>query len=317
MKYSVTYPLVTHPHDPALVTGEAIARFAVAAERTGFSGVGFTDHPAPTHRWLLAGGHDALDPFVALTYVAAVTERIRLIPNILVLPYRNPFVVAKAVATLDALSGGRFTLAVAAGYLKGEYRALGVDFDERNALFDEAIQVLRGIWTTDDYAHEGMHFTAYGQTANPKPAALPPIWIGGNSKLARRRVAEYGHGWRPFPAPPGVATTAKTPPLESVDDLARMLDHLWQVVDEAGRDRADIDVSYGTGAGGHLGRDDFDPDARLEALDELARLGVTWADVHIPGDSIDHAIEAMEQFGETVIRPAAVSAPGSSPDDGR
>lgn len=305
MRFSVTYPLVTHPHDPTLVTGDAITRFARAAERAGFSGVGFTDHPAPTHRWLTSGGHDALDPFVALTYVAAVTERIRLIPNILVLPYRNPLVVAKAVATLDALSGGRFTLAVAAGYLKGEYRALGVEFDERNLLFDEAVEVMRGIWTTDDYAYEGHHFTAHGQTANPKPASPPPIWIGGNSRRSRRRVAEYGDGWRPFPAPRSIASTTKTPPLESVEDLALMLDHLWQVVDEAGRDRADIDVSYGTGAGGHPGNDDFDADARLEALDGLARLGVTWADVHIPGDSIDHAVEAIEQFGETVIARSA------------
>lgn len=301
MRFSVTYPLVTHPHDPTLVTGDAIARFARAAEQAGFSGIGFTDHPAPTDRWLLAGGHDALDPFVALTYVAAVTERVRLIPNIVVLPYRNPFLVAKAVATLDALSGGRFTLAVAAGYLKGEYKALGVEFDERNVLFDEAIEVMRGIWTTDDYAHDGLHFTAHGQTANPKPASLPPIWIGGNSKLARRRVATYGHGWRPFPAPRSVAATAKTTPLESLADLAGMLDHLWQAVDEAGRDRAEIDVSYGTGAGGAPGRPEFDADAHLEGLDGLAHLGVTWADVHIPGDSIDHAIEAIEQFGETVI----------------
>ena len=168
---------------------------------------------------------------MALTWAAAATERIRLMPNILVLPYRNPFVVAKAVATLDALSGGRFTLAVATGYLKGEYRALGVDFAERNDLFDEAIEVLRGIWTTDDFAYEGRHFTAFGQTANPKPAALPPIWIGGNSKLSRRRVARYGDGWKPFPAARSLATTAKTPPLETVEDLAEMLDDLWEQVD--------------------------------------------------------------------------------------
>lgn len=302
MRFAVTYPLITHPHDPTFVTGEAIARFARTAERAGFSGVGVTDHPAPTHRWLTAGGHDALDPFVALTYVAAVTERVRLLPNILVLPYRNPFVVAKSVATLDALSGGRFIVAVATGYLKGEYRALGVDFSERNELFDEAIEVMRGIWTTDDYAFEGRHFTAHGQTANPKPSSPPPIWIGGNSQLSRRRVATYGDGWRPFPAPRSLASTTKTPPLETVEDLTAMLDHLWRRIDEAGRDRSEIDVSFGTGMGGHPGFDDFDPIAKLEALDELASRGVTWADVQLPGDSLDHAIEALEQFGETVIK---------------
>ena len=301
MRFSVTYPLVTHPHDPTLVTGAAIARFARAAEAAGFDGIGFTDHPAPTHRWLAAGGHDALDPFVALTYAAAVTERIRLVPNIVVLPYRNPFLVAKAAATLDVLSGGRFTLAVAAGYLRGEYAALGVDFAERNQLFDEAIEVVRGIWTTDDFAFEGRHFVAKGQTASPKPSPLPPIWIGGNSTLARRRVARYGDGWRPFPAPRVLATTAKTVPLETIDDLAAMLEQLWDFVDEAGRDRRHIDVAFGTSAGGQPGEDGFDPDARLEGIAELAALGVTWTEVSVPGDGLDHAVDALGQFGETVI----------------
>ena len=222
----------------------------MAAEEAGFSGIGFTDHPAPSERWLAAGGHDALDPLAALAFCAAVTDRLRLIPNILVLPYRNPFLVAKAGATLDALSGGRFTLAVATGYLRAEYQALGVDFDQRNALFDEAIEVILGVWTENDFAHQGTTFTAKGQTANPKPDPLPPIWVGGNSRLSRQRVARYGQGWSPFPAPRSLARTTKSTPLESLDDLRPMLDELWQFVEEAGRDPAAIDVSFGSGAGG-------------------------------------------------------------------
>ena len=211
MRYWTTYPLVTHPYNPELLTKDAVIAVATAAERAGFDGIGFTDHPAPTHRWLEAGGHDALDPFAALAFVAAVTDRIRLIPNIVVLPYRNPFLVAKSIATIDALSGGRFTLATATGYLKGEYKALGVDFAERNDLFDEAIEVLRGVWSTDDFAYEGRNFLAHGQTANPKPGSVP-LWIGGNSRLSRRRVAQVADGWNPFPAPRQLATTAKTRP---------------------------------------------------------------------------------------------------------
>jgi probable F420-dependent oxidoreductase len=226
----------------------------------------------------------------------------RLIPNILVLPYRNPFVVAKAVATVDALSGGRFTLSVATGYLRGEYQALGVDFEQRNARFDEAIEVMLGIWSENDFAYEGSTFTARGQTANPKPVPHPPIWIGGNSRQSRRRVARYGNGWNPFPAPRVLSQTTKTPPLETVDDLSVMLDELWQYVEEAGRDRSEIDVSFGTGAGGDPGSDRFDADAQLAALDELAKLGVTWSGVGMPGDSLDHAVEALERFGESVIR---------------
>jgi len=303
MNYWVTYPLTTHPYNPEFVTKAGLTRFCKAAEAAGIAGIGFTDHPAPTERWLKAGGHDALDPFAALSFCAAVTDTLRLIPNILVLPYRNPFLVAKSVATIDALSGGRFTLSVATGYLRGEYRALGVDFDQRNARFDEAIEVILGVWSEDDFAYEGSTFTARGQTANPKPHRHPPIWIGGNSRQSRRRVARYGNGWNPFPAPRVLSQTTKTPPLETVDDLRLMLDELWQFVDEAGRDRTGIDVSFGTGAGGDPGSDRFNADAQLAAVDELAGLGVTWCGVGTPGDSLDHAVEALERFGASVIRP--------------
>ena len=160
MKFSVTYPLITHPASPELLTREAVTQFARMAETAGFDGIGFTDHPAPTDRWLKAGGHDALDPFLALTFCAAVTERIRLIPNIVVLPYRHPLVVAKMVATLAVLSDDRFTLAVATGYLRGEYRGLGIDFEQRNALLDQAIDVLRGMWTEDEFSFEGIGIDA-------------------------------------------------------------------------------------------------------------------------------------------------------------
>jgi len=301
MKHWVTYPLIMHPSNPEFLSKDALSRFVRTAEGAGFDGVGFTDHPAPSDKWLKAGGHDALDPFVAMAFVAAVTERLRLIPNIVVLPYRNPFVVAKAVATIDALSGGRFVLAVATGYLRSEYRALGVEFDERNDLFDEAVEVLRGIWSTDGFAYEGRHFTATGQTANPKPARVP-LWIGGNSMLSRRRVARYGDGWNPFPAPAQLAQTAKTPVLETNDDLARMLDELWRLVDEAGRDRTTIDIAFRAAAGGDPAGEKFDAAAHLAELDELAALGMTWNGVGVPGDSLAHALETLERYGETVIR---------------
>jgi probable F420-dependent oxidoreductase len=301
MKFWVTYPLLAHPYNPEFLTKEGLTRFCVTAEAAGFAGVGFTDHPAPSDRWLQAGGHDALDPFTALAFCAAVTDRLRLIPNILVLPYRNPFLVAKAAATLDALSGGRFTLAVATGYLRGEYQALGVDFDRRNELFDEAIEVIRGVWSQDDFAHEGLTFSARGQSANPKPDPHPPIWIGGNSRLSRQRVARYGKGWSPFPAPRALSRTTKSAPLESVDDLRPMLDELWQFAEEAGRDPREIDVSFGSTAGGNPGKENFNPQAQLDAVGELAALGVTWSGIGVPGDSLDHALEALQRFGEGVI----------------
>lgn len=189
MRYSITHPMHSHPYHPDLVSGSGVVAVAAAAEAAGFDGFGFTDHPAPSQRWLDAGGHDAVDPFVAMAYAAAQTTTLRLVPNIVVLPYRNPFVVAKSGATLDLLSGGRFTLAVGVGYLKREFAALGVAFDERTELFDESLEVIRGIWTTDDFTYEGMHFSARGITAHPRPVNPPPIWIGGNTAAAGARVA--------------------------------------------------------------------------------------------------------------------------------
>ena len=302
MQHFVTYPMISHPYDPELVSKRALVRFVTRAEELGFDGVGFTDHPAPSHRWLTHGGHDAVDPFVAFGMVAAVTERLRLIPHILVLPYRNPFIVAKAAATLDALSDGRFVLSVGTGYQRGEYRALGVDFDERNQLFDEALAVIRGIWSTDDFAYDGLHFTARGQTANPKPRRVP-IWIGGNSALSRRRVATSGDCWSPFAAPATLAQTAKTPVLESVEDLQSMLDHLWRCVDEAGRDRGGIDISVQALGCAAPGQEGFDPQQHLDTLGKLSDLGVTWTGTSTPGDSLDRALEALEQYATTVIAP--------------
>jgi probable F420-dependent oxidoreductase len=304
MQFAITHPLITHPYHPDLVTAAGVTAVARAAEAAGFHGMGFTDHPAPSQRWLDGGGHDALDPFVALSFCAAATERLRLIPNIVVLPYRNPFVVAKAAATLDVLSGGRFTLAVGAGYLKGEFAALGVDHAERNDLFDEALGVLKAIWTSDEVTVEGRHFSARAITAHPRPASAPhpPIWIGGNSGTARQRVADHGDGWAPFPAAPLVAKTARTVVLDSPARLTEAIDDLRRRLDAAGRDPATVDISFSNAAGGDPATADFDADAHLEGLTELAELGVTWVQVALPGDSLDHALDTLHRYGDEVVK---------------
>jgi alkanesulfonate monooxygenase SsuD/methylene tetrahydromethanopterin reductase-like flavin-dependent oxidoreductase (luciferase family) len=110
-------------------------------------------------------------------------------------PYRNPFLTAKQAATLDVLSGGRVILSVGTGYLRSEFLALGVEFEERNALFDEALEVIRRSWSEDDVVYEGLHFKALGQTQRPRPPEPgPTIWIGGNGKVARQRAARHGSG---------------------------------------------------------------------------------------------------------------------------
>jgi probable F420-dependent oxidoreductase len=296
VRFSITHPLIAHPYDPGLASGRGIAAVAEAAEAAGFSGFGFTDHPAPSQRWLDGGGHDALDPFVALGFAAARTTTLRLVPNIVVLPYRNPFLVAKAGATLDRLSEGRFTLAVGAGYLKSEFAALGVAYEERNELFDEALRLVHLAWTSDEVTFEGRHFSARAVTAHPRPVAQPrpPIWIGGNSATARQRVADHAEGWCPFPAAPVLARTARTVPMDTFDALAEAVDDLRRRLEAAGRDPEGVDVCFAAPPAGSAGE-------HLVALDELARIGVTWVQVPVPGDSVEHATEAVHRYGEEVI----------------
>lgn len=303
MQFTITHPMHRHPYHRELVSGEGIAAVAAAAEAAGIRGFGFTDHPAPSQRWLEAGGHDAVDPFVAMSFAAAHTTTLRLIPNIVVLPYRNPFLVAKAGATLDLLSGGRFILAVGVGYLRREFAALGVDYEQRAELFDEALEVIRAIWTTDDLSFEGKNFNARGITAHPRPVSdpHPPIWIGGNTGAARRRVARNGDGWCPFAAPAALARTAGTAALDSLERLAGGVTDLRRRIDDAGRDWSTIDVVFNNIEGGDPAADDFNADAYLSALDKLAGLGVTWVQVGLPGDSLSHALEVIERFKTAVI----------------
>ncbi|HUR79037.1 MAG TPA: LLM class F420-dependent oxidoreductase [Acidimicrobiales bacterium] len=301
MKFATTFPMVGTPYDPAFGTAQGVMRVARAAEDAGFHGIGFTDHPAPSHRWVQGGGHDAYDPFVAMGFCAAATTRIRLVPNVVVLPYRNPFVVAKAGATLDVLSGGRLTLSVGAGYLKSEFAALGVDHSARNELMDEAIDVLRAVWTQDNVTFEGAHFSARGVTALPRPTRCPPIWIGGNSSGARQRAAERGDGWAPFATTPGVAKTARTAELRTADDLAAAVDDLQRRCDAVGRDRRHLDITFACHAGGNPSSDDFNPDEHIAGLHALEAIGVTWVQVGVPGEDIERTITTYANYGERVI----------------
>ncbi|ORV86250.1 LLM class F420-dependent oxidoreductase [Mycolicibacterium iranicum] len=301
MRFVLTHPMHTHPYNPELVTGSGVTAIAAAAERAGFHGFGFTDHPAPTQRWLDSGGHDALDPFVAMGFAAAVTTRLRLIPNLVVLPYRNPLIVAKAGATLDALSGGRFTLAVGVGYLKGEFAALGVEYEQRAGIVDEALDVIRQVWTADNVSFAGRHFEFDGITAHPRPQQRPPIWIGGNTAAARRRVVTHGDAWCPFAAPEMLARVTRTATMDGDAQLVAGIKDLARRCDSAGRDPAEIDIVF-NGLGSTPGRSSFDPASFIADVERLATIGVTVITLSVAGDSVDQAVSAIEEFGDTVIR---------------
>jgi alkanesulfonate monooxygenase SsuD/methylene tetrahydromethanopterin reductase-like flavin-dependent oxidoreductase (luciferase family) len=178
-----------------------------------------------------------------------------------------------------------------------------VDYEERTDLFDEALDVIRAVWTNDDVSFDGRHFSARGITAHPRPVSEPhpPIWIGGNTGAARQRVAQKGDGWCPFPAPAALAQTARTAAMDSPARLADGIADLRRRIDEAGRDWPKFDVVFSNFEGGSPADDDFNADAYLDGMEKLAALGVTWLQVGLPGDSLAHVTETIDRFRTLVI----------------
>jgi len=282
-----------------LLDAGAITDLAAAAERAGWSGIALTEHPAPSSRWLETGGHQSLDPFVALAAAAGVTTSLALVTNISVIPYRNPLLLAKSAATLNRMSEGRFYLGAGAGYLKSEYFALGVDFNERNALFEEALEVMQLHWKGEPFTFEGRHFSARDIQALPAPRNQSvPIWMGGNSNAALRRAAKYAAGWMPMTAPASVAKTARTPPVTTTEELRERLGVLERL---AGDRYGELELIMGFSGSG-LG--DFDRDAEKvrHRLDELEELGVDWVFVGPPWSPAPGPQEWVEAFGSSFIR---------------
>ncbi|MBV9121303.1 MAG: LLM class F420-dependent oxidoreductase [Chloroflexi bacterium] len=196
------FGLILPSYLPA-ATPEVIKEAALQAEQAGFDSVWTTDHvivpadsPAPYHY--------VFEALTTLSWLAGVTQRIKLGVSVLVLPQRNPILVAKEVATLDALSGGRTMLGVGVGWEDREFAYLNANFDERGEIQDESIRVLRHLWSGETEPFEGQHFRFSGHAFGPLPAQPggPPIWIGGASPSARRRAARLGDGWHAIGQPP-------------------------------------------------------------------------------------------------------------------
>ena len=265
----------------------ALPTRARAAEEAGISAVFVTDHPAPPSTWLERGGHATLDPFVALSYVAASTSRLRLHTNLIVLAYRHPLTTAKSVASLDALSEGRVILGVGVGYLRGEFEALDVQLGRRAALADAALATMRRAWTGDPV---GKH----GAVVLPTPVQQPhpPIWVGGNSIAAMRRAVEYGNGWSPMPSPKAAAGALGTPGIESTDELGSRIARLHQLAAEAGRtDPLDVAVIVPSLSGFATG-----PTSAAEVLDEIGELvaaGGTALVMSLPDQDWDSALDRV------------------------
>lgn len=300
LRFIFDYPVINGAEIDMLDAGP-IDEVAAHAEQYGFDGFALTDHPVPGARWLNAGGHQALDPFVALGFAAAATTSLRLLTHLAVAPYRNPFILAKAAATVDKLSGGRMILGLGTGYHKTEFFALGIDWDQRNALFDEALEVLPLHWSGEPFSYKGLNFDAREVIGLPRPVQNPiPIWIGGNSRLSRRRIAERAQGWMPLLGSAELHRTTRTPQIGTLEDLSALIAEIRDAAADAGRtDHIDLLYSYEDQSLAHDPTTDVE--RHREAFAELERAGANYVNVSSPTHTAAQTLAFIEAFGSTYL----------------
>jgi probable F420-dependent oxidoreductase len=211
---------------------QALVQLAVRAETLGFASVWVHDHVFNAgHVFRRIGHKPYYEPLTLLSYVAARTERVGLGTSVLVLPYHNAIRLAKIAATLDVLSGGRLILGVGVGAEAPESEAMGSPYAERGAITDEAIAVMKALWTQEDPSFAGKYARFSGMPFSPKPLQRPhiPALIGGNSRTAIRRAVRLGDGWHPLAVSP--------------ERLAQAIRDLHGQAQAAGRAISEIPVS--------------------------------------------------------------------------
>jgi probable F420-dependent oxidoreductase len=258
---------------------EGLARGVARADELGYHAVSFPDHvimpvregaPRISTMWY--------DPCVLTAYLAARTRRIRFLYNALVFPYRPAIQLAKALSTTDVVSGGRLIVGVASGWLRGEFRTLGVPYAERGAITDEYLRAMKLLWTRENPEFEGRYVSFRDIAFEPKCLQRPhvPLWIAGQGPIPLRRVVEHGDGW--------------TPMVGSREELARGGDWIREQLRARGRDPESVTFAYGISFG--------EPDPVREAARSHASHGVATAPraVRSPQEIADQ-IGALREIG--------------------
>ena len=279
-------------------------------EALGFASVMIADHivfpSVVTSKYpytvsgVFPGQGDALEQLALMAFIAGKTERLRLVTSVMILPYRNPVATAKTLATIDVLSRGRVTVGVGVGWLREEFEALGAaDFDRRGAVSDEYLRIFKALWTESPVSFAGEFYRFEDVRCLPEPVQKPhpPIWIGGHSKAALRRVARLGDGWHPVGANPAVPLTPA--------DLRRDLDELYRLTEAEGRDPSALTISYKAplydvsrpvAAGADRRPFSGSPDQIAEDIATYERLGVSELIFDFRSETSAESLERMERF---------------------
>jgi probable F420-dependent oxidoreductase len=295
-------------------TPEAVEAIVRRGETLGFHSVMIADHVvfptviASKYPYTVSGtfpgGGDALEQLTLVAFVAGCTRTLRLVTSVMILPYRNPVLTAKMLATIDVLSRGHLTVGVGVGWRQEEFEALDApDFARRGAASDEYLRIFKTLWTQDSASFSGEFYRFDALRCLPQPLQKPhpPIWIGGHSLPARRRVARYGDGWHPVGANPAV-------PLRPAE-LRASLDQLFRLTEAEGRDPSALTISfkapvYDVSAPTLDGADrrPFSGTAQ-QVVDDVAtyeKLGVSELVFDFRSEHLPETLDRMERFAETV-----------------
>jgi len=306
------------PTRGALASPETIARLAIEGEAMGFDYVTLSDHivipqdiearyPYSTTGEFPSGGRrDWYEQLTSATFVAAKTTRLRMVTSVMVVPHRPAVLTAKMLATIDLFSNGRLTVGIGAGWMKEEFEAVDAPpFAERGAVTDEYLAAFRELWTKDDPRFDGryVHFSNIVMAPKPVQKPHPPIWVGGESPPAVRRVAKLGDGWYPIGTNP-------QHPLDSLPRMRAGVERMRRMVADAGRDPRQIAVAYRVQRyGANVPAKADDGERRLFSggpadiagdLRAFRELGVTAVDMSFIGDTVDRTLADMKRFRDEV-----------------
>jgi probable F420-dependent oxidoreductase len=303
------------PTRGAGATPDALDTIVRHAEALGFVSVMIADHVVfPTTiaskypytvTGAFPGGGDALEQLTLAAFIAARAPTLRLVTSVMILPHRNPVVTAKMLATIDVLSRGRLTVGVGVGWLREEFQALAApDFDRRGAVSDEYLRIFKTLWTEDPAHFEGQFYRFESLRCLPQPVQKPhpPLWIGGHSPAALRRVARYGDGWHPV----GANAAVPLPPAE----LRKSLDELYRLTEAEGRDPSRLTISYKAPVSdpaaatldGQTRRPFTGPPAQIaDDITAYEKVGVSELVFDFRSDELADSLERMERFATTVM----------------
>ena len=252
---------------------------------------------------------ECLEQLTMMSYIAAITSKIRILSSVMVVPHRNPVHAAKTIATIDVLSNGRVTIGCGAGWMEEEFEAIGTEpFKERGKVTDEYLCIFKELWTEDNPSYQGSYNSFGNVKFEPKPIQkpYPPLWIGGESRAAKRRAAQLGDGWFPIGANPNF-------PLNTPSKYLSGLSSLKQISAEQGRDPGTIDLGFWSNWDHEVldrktpqeGERHIMTGGTQAVIDDIGALNEVGVEIFMfqlaKPDSVEETIDSIQRFSETVL----------------